>query len=128
MPEFVAGEERQSKIEHLSDELPPETYLTLEEVQKQLKRSRATIYRYTNVDPVLPNPPYNPKLLNPEVRASLKEPLQFHPKEVRRFAEEVLGLNVVLKVQASEETTTHALLKAILAELQALREQLGDRP
>ncbi|HEY9887942.1 MAG TPA: hypothetical protein V6D02_06035 [Candidatus Obscuribacterales bacterium] len=109
------------------DELPPDAYLTVDEVQKQIKRSRASVYRYANTDPDLLNPPYDPSKLNPELRRDRDEPLQFHPREVRRFAQDVLGLNPTITVQPSEETTTQEILKAILSELQAIREFLESR-
>jgi hypothetical protein len=106
------------------EELPPDAYLTVEDVQRQIKRSRASVYRYANTDPEILNPPYDPQKLNPEIRQDRDQPLQFHPREVRRFAQDVLGLTPTITVQPSEETTTHELLKAILAELKAIREQL----
>jgi len=110
-----------------ADELPSDAYLTVDDVQRQLKRSRASIYRYANTDPDILNLPFEPKKLNPEVRRDRDDPLKFHPKEVRRFAEDVLGLSPTIAVQPSEETTTHQLLKAILSELQAIRAHLDAR-
>ena len=37
----------------------------IEDVQKSLNRSRASVYRYTNTDPRNLNPPFNPRKLNP---------------------------------------------------------------
>ena len=45
--------------------------LTIDEVQKTLNRSRASVYRYTNTDTRNLNPPYNPKKLNTEFRSCL---------------------------------------------------------
>lgn len=106
------------------DELPPDAYLTVEDVQKQIKRSRASVYRYANTDPEILNLPYDAKKLNPEIRRDRDAPLLFHPREVRRFAQEVLGLNPTITVQPSEETTTQEILKAILDELKAIRAHL----
>jgi hypothetical protein len=101
--------------------------LTVEEVQKHLRRSRASVYRYANTDPEYLNPPFDPQKLNPEVRLSKHDPLLFHPKEVRRFGRDVLGLNPTIEVQTPPETTTHELLKAILAELQSIHTLLKSR-
>lgn len=109
------------------DELPPDAYLTVDEVQKQIKRSRASVYRYANTDPEILNPPFEAKKLNPEIRRDRDDPLLFHPREVRRFAQDVLGLNPTITVQPSEETTTQEILKAILAELRAIRQQLEEK-
>lgn len=108
----------------LSDE---PVLLTIEEVQKQLKRSRASVYRYANTQPELLNPPYDPEKLNPEIRSHREEPLLFHPKEVRRFARDVLGLNPTIEVQTPPETVTQELLRAILAELKSIHELLKSR-
>ncbi len=53
----------------------------IDEVQKALNRSRASVYRYTNTDPRNLNPPFNPRRLNPEYRSDQKDPLLFHPHE-----------------------------------------------
>ena len=63
----------------------PEPGLTIDDVQRHLNRSRASVYRYANTDPDLLNPPYDPKKLNPELRQNKDEPLLFRPQEVRRF-------------------------------------------
>ena len=106
------------------DELPPDAYLMVDDVQKQIKRSRASVYRYANTHPDLLNPPFEADKLNPEVRRDRDDPLLFHPREVRRFAQDVLGLNPTITVQPSEETTTQEILKAILGELRAIRQHL----
>ena len=49
----------------------------IEDVQKSLNRSRASVYRYTNTDPRNLNPPFNPRKLNPEYRSDQKDPLLF---------------------------------------------------
>ena len=38
--------------------------VAIDDVQKSLNRSRASVYRYTNTDPRNLNPPFNPKKLN----------------------------------------------------------------
>ena len=38
-----------------------DSLLTIDEVQKTLNRSRASVYRYTNTDTRNLNPPFNPK-------------------------------------------------------------------
>ncbi|BAU44705.1 resolvase [Leptolyngbya sp. O-77] len=107
----------------------PEGLLTVEAAQKVLNRSRASVYRYANTDPNTLNPPYDPSRLNPELRQSLEDPILFHPNEVARFAADILGMKqVTIQVQESAETTTHKLLRAILSELQSIRELLESKP
>ncbi|MFQ6539016.1 MULTISPECIES: hypothetical protein [Aphanothece] len=97
----------------------------IDEVQKALNRSRASVYRYTNTDPRNLNPPFNPRKLNPEYRSDQKDPLLFHPHEVARFARDVLRIKeVTVEVLNSPSTATHQLLSAILEELQAIRHRL----
>ncbi|OKH45040.1 hypothetical protein NIES30_21120 [Phormidium tenue NIES-30] len=101
--------------------------LSVDAVQKYLNRSRASVYRYANTDPGNLNPPYNPTKLNPEVRRDKDEPLEFRPQEVRRFAEEILGLHPTIQVQPPEETITHDLMRQILQEMRAIRLLLEKR-
>jgi hypothetical protein len=101
--------------------------LSVEAVQKYLNRSRASVYRYANTDPDLLNPPYDSTKLNPEVRRDKDDPLEFRPQEVRRFAEEVLGLHPTIQVQPPEETLTHDLMRQMLQELRAIRALLESR-
>lgn len=121
---MLSPEPLEAILHQPADTLPPDAYLTVEDVQRQIRRSRASVYRYANTDPEILNPPFDSAKLNPEIRQDRDAPLQFHPQEVRRFAQDVLGLNPTIAVQPSEETTTHELLKAILIELQAIRKQL----
>lgn len=108
--------------------LPSTALLTVEDVQRYLKRSRASVYRYANTDVQLLNPPYDAEKLNPEVRTDKEAPLMFHPTEVRRFARDVLGLNPIIEVQTPEETLTHQLLRDILQELKTIHQLLQSRP
>lgn len=101
--------------------------LSVDAVQKYLNRSRASVYRYANTDPDTLNPPYNKTKLNPEVRRDKDDPLEFRPQEVRRFAEEVLGLHPTIQVQPPEETLTHDLMRQVLQELRAIRQLLEER-
>ncbi|MCX5968009.1 MAG: resolvase [Cyanobacteria bacterium] len=97
----------------------------IDDVQKSLNRSRASVYRYTNTDPRNLNPPFSPRKLNPEFRSDQKEPLLFHPNEVARFARDVLRIKeVTVEVLNSPSTATQELLSSILAELQAIRQRL----
>jgi hypothetical protein len=97
----------------------------IDDVQKSLNRSRASVYRYTNTDPRNLNPPFNPRKLNPEYRSDQKEPLQFHPNEVARFARDVLRIKeVTVEVINSPSTATQELLGSILEELRAIRQRL----
>jgi hypothetical protein len=108
-----------------SAESCPEALIGIDEVQKALNRSRASVYRYTNTDPRNLNPPFNPRKLNPEYRSDQKEPLMFHPNEVARFARDVLRIKeVTVEVLNSPSTATQQLLASILEELQGIRQQL----
>jgi hypothetical protein len=101
---------------------PAEALIGIDDVQNALNRSRASVYRYTNTDPRNLNPPFNPRRLNPEYRADQKDPLQFHPQEVARFARDVLRIKeVTVEVLNSPSTVTQQLLGSILEELQAIR-------
>jgi hypothetical protein len=102
-----------------------EGLIGIDEVQKALNRSRASVYRYTNTDPRNLNPPFNPRKLNPEYRTDQKEALLFHPNEVARFARDVLRIKeVTVEVLNSPSTATQQLLSSILQELQAIRHSL----
>lgn len=102
-----------------------EQLIPIESVQKILNRSRASVYRYANTDPALLNPPFNAKCLNAEIRKDKDAPLMFHPNEVARFAQDVLGIKqVTIEVTPPAETETNRLLGAVLTELQALRKLL----
>jgi hypothetical protein len=65
------------------DVLPP--LLSLEQVQKIMKKSRASVYRYVNSSKETLNPPYDPKKLNCEHRVDKQDPLVFKLEEVNRF-------------------------------------------
>jgi len=102
-----------------------DSLIGIEEVQKSLNRSRASVYRYTNTDLRNLNPPFNPRKLNPEYRSDQKEPLMFHPHEVARFARDILRIKeVTVEVLNSPSTATQQLLGSILEELRAIRRQL----
>ncbi|MEY3928608.1 MAG: hypothetical protein RLZZ516_318 [Cyanobacteriota bacterium] len=105
-----------------------EHLIGIDEVQRSLNRSRASVYRYTNTDPRNLNPPFNPRKLNPEYRTDQKEALMFHPNEVARFARDVLRIKeVTVEVLNSPSTATQQLLSSILEELRSIRELLsGD--
>ena len=97
----------------------------IDEVQKSLNRSRASVYRYTNTDPRNLNPPFNPRKLNPEYRSDQKDPLLFHPNEVARFAKDVLRIKeVTVEVLNSPSTATQQMLGSILDELRGIRARL----
>ena len=97
----------------------------IDDVQKSLNRSRASVYRYTNTDPRNLNPPFNPRKLNPEYRSDQKDPLMFHPNEVARFAKDVLRIKeVTVEVLNLPSTATQQVLASILEELRAIRSHL----
>jgi len=102
--------------------------MDIESVQKALNRSRASIYRYANTDLNHLNPSYNPKRLNPEMRMHKDETLLFHPNEVARFAKDVLKIKqVTIEVRETPQSSTQALLQAILSELQSVHQLLKSR-
>ena len=104
---------------------PADALIGIDEVQKALNRSRASVYRYTNTDPRNLNPPFNPRKLNPEYRSDQKDPLLFHPNEVARFARDVLRIKeVTVEVLNAPSTATQQLLGSILDELRAIRLRL----
>jgi hypothetical protein len=104
---------------------PAEALIGIDDVQKALNRSRASVYRYTNTDPRNLNPPFNPRRLNPEYRSDQKDPLLFHPNEVARFARDVLRIKeVTVEVLNSPSTATQQLLGSILDELRTIRQRL----
>ena len=104
-----------------------EGLIGIDEVQKALNRSRASVYRYTNTDPRNLNPPFNPRKLNAEYRSDQKDPLLFHPNEVARFARDVLRIKeVTVEVLNSPSTATQQLLGAILEELRGIRGRLDQ--
>ncbi len=99
----------------------------IDDVQKSLNRSRASVYRYTNTDPRNLNPPFNPRKLNPEFRSDQKDPLLFHSNEVARFAKDILRIKeVTVEVLNSPSTATQNVLVSILEELKLIRIKLVD--
>lgn len=106
----------------------PDQLIPIESVQKILNRSRASVYRYANTDPNELNPSFDPKCLNAELRNDKDAPLMFHPNEVARFAQDVLGIKqVTIEIAQPAETETHRLLKAVLQELQTIRSLLESK-
>ena len=105
-----------------------DSLLTIDEVQKTLNRSRASVYRYTNTDTRNLNPPFNPRKLNTEFRSDQKDQLLFHPNEVARFAKDILRIKeVTVEIFNSPSSETQNTLNAILEELRIIRTQLEDR-
>ena len=105
-----------------------DSLLTIEEVQKTLNRSRASVYRYTNTDTRNLNPPFNPRKLNTEFRSDQKDQLLFHPNEVARFAKDILRIKeVTVEIFNSPSSETQNILKAILDELRIIRNKLDGQ-
>ena len=103
----------------------PEGLVGIDEVQKSLNRSRASVYRYTNTDARNLNPSFNPRKLNPEFRSDQKAPLLFHPNEIARFAKDILRIKEVnVEVLNSPSTATQDILNSILEELRLIRSAL----
>ena len=106
----------------------PQNLMTVEAVQKVLNRSRASVYRYANTDALILNPPFEHTRLNPESRQHKEDPLMFHPNEVARFAQDVLGIKqVTIEISQPPETLTHQLLRQVLDELKVIRELIEQR-
>ena len=102
-----------------------DSLLTIDEVQKTLNRSRASVYRYTNTDTRNLNPPFNPRKLNTEFRSDQKDQLLFHPNEVARFAKDILRIKeVTVEIFNSPSSATQNTLNAILDELKIIRTHL----
>ena len=103
-----------------SDEL-----VGIDEVQRFLNRSRASVYRYTNTDLRNLNPNFNPRKLNPEYRSDQKDPLRFHPNEIARFAKDILRIKeVTVEIFNSPSSASQNLLAEILEELRNIRRSL----
>ena len=99
-----------------------EDLVGIDEVQKFLNRSRASVYRYTNTDLRNLNPNFNPRKLNPEFRRDQKDPLLFHPNEIARFAKDILRIkDVTVEVFNSPSSASQNLLIQILEELKTIR-------
>ena len=105
-----------------------DSLLTIDDVQKTLNRSRASVYRYTNTDTRNLNPPFNPKKLNTEFRSDQKDQLLFHPNEVARFAKDILRIKeVTVEILNSPSSETQNTLNAILEELRNIRAHLEGK-
>ena len=105
-----------------------DSLLTIDEVQKTLNRSRASVYRYTNTDTRNLNPPFNPRKLNTEFRSDQKDQLLFHPNEVARFAKDILRIKeVTVEILNSPSSETQKILSAILDELIIIRNKLDEQ-
>jgi len=105
-----------------------DSLLTIDEVQKTLNRSRASVYRYTNTDIRNLNPPFNPRKLNTEFRSDQKDQLLFHPNEVARFAKDILRIKeVTVEIFNSPSSETQNILNAILDELRIIRNKLDEQ-
>tara|TARA_B100000700_G_scaffold294899_1_gene357267 strand:- start:98 stop:559 length:462 start_codon:yes stop_codon:yes gene_type:complete len=105
-----------------------DSLLTIDEVQKTLNRSRASVYRYTNTDTRNLNPPFNPRKLNTEFRSDQKDQLLFHPNEVARFAKDILRIKeVTVEIFNSPSSETQNTLNGILEELKMIRVLLSEK-
>ncbi len=105
-----------------------DSLLTIDDVQKTLNRSRASVYRYTNTDTRNLNPPFNPRKLNTEFRSDQKDQLLFHPNEVARFAKDILRIKeVTVEIFNSPSSETQNILNAILEELRIIRTKLDEK-
>ena len=116
-------------MEHMESNIATsEELVGIEEVQKFLNRSRASVYRYTNTDVRNLNPNFNPRKLNPEYRTDQKDPLLFHPNEIARFAKDILRIKeVTVEVLNSPSSATQNVLVQILEELKTIKEILQKK-
>ena len=116
-------------MEHMESNIATsEELVGIEEVQKFLNRSRASVYRYTNTDVRNLNPNFNPRKLNPEYRTDQKDPLLFHPNEIARFAKDILRIKeVTVEVLNSPSSATQSVLVQILEELKTIKEILQKK-
>ena len=123
---FNNSSQEDAKYEDLSPKIASgEILVGIDDVQKSLNRSRASVYRYTNTDTRNLNPPFNSRKLNPEYRSDQKDPLLFHPNEVARFAKDILRIKeVTVEVLNSPSTATQHVLNEILSELKTIRSYL----
>ena len=102
-----------------------EELVGIDDVQRFLNRSRASVYRYTNTDLRNLNPNFNPRKLNPEYRSDQKDPLRFHPNEIARFAKDILKIKeVTVEIFNSPSSASQNLLIEILEELRNIRKTL----
>ena len=119
--------EKMLEIDPTSFDKQSDSIVGIDDVQKSLNRSRASVYRYTNTDTRNLNPPFNPRKLNPEFRQDLKDPLLFHTNEVARFAKDILRIKeVTVEVLNSPSTATQNVLVAILEELKIISSRLDS--
>ena len=110
-------------MENIDSNISSEEELVgIDEVQKFLNRSRASVYRYTNTDLRNLNPSFNPRKLNPEFRTDQKDPLKFHPNEVARFAKDILRIKeVTVEVFNTPSSAAQNIMIQILEELKSIR-------
>ena len=102
-----------------------EELVGIDEVQKFLNRSRASVYRYTNTDLRNLNPSFNPRKLNPEYRIDQKDPLKCHTNEVARVAKDILRIKeVTVEVFNTPSSASQNMLSQILDELRSIRSLL----
>ena len=126
MPLAVSSE-KMLEIDPTSFDTQSDSIVGIDDVQKSLNRSRASVYRYTNTDTRNLNPPFNPRKLNPEFRQDQKDPLLFHTNEVARFAKDILRIKeVTVEVLNSPSTATQNVLVAILEELKIISSRLDS--
>ncbi len=119
--------EKMLEIDSTSFDNHSDSIVGIDDVQKSLNRSRASVYRYTNTDTRNLNPPFNPRKLNPEFRQDQKDPLLFHTNEVARFAKDILRIKeVTVEVLNSPSTATQNVLVAILEELKIISSRLDS--
>ena len=113
-------------MENIDSNISSEEELVgIDEVQKFLNRSRASVYRYTNTDLRNLNPRFNPRKLNPEFRTDQKDPLKFHPNEVARFEKDILRIKeVTVEVFNTPSSAAQNILMQILDELKSIRSLL----
>jgi len=85
-------------------------FYTVQELQKVLDRSRASVYRILNTEKNVLNPPFDPQKLNHEYRANDFDPIQVSAAEITRWKEESRKSR---KMVARDNARARALTKAM---------------
>ena len=102
-----------------------EELVCIDEAQKFLNRSRASVYKNTHTDLRNRNTSFNPRKLNPEYRTDQKEPLRFHPNEIARFAKDILRIKeVTVEVFNSPSSAAQNTLSQIHKKKKSIRSLL----
>jgi len=86
-----------------SQEKKEKKYYTVQELEKLLKKSRATIYRILNTNKDTLNPPFNPCKLNHEYRVDSTDPIRVSSLEIDRWKNNPKPVFIETKSQKTSE-------------------------